>query len=341
MWLVWRGIARLMRGLAAGGDGPRPATPGPGDPLRAEGQGRGHLATGAIQQTPSPAVLPSEPAPAKHWVESITMAQPPSADAATAGPLIASVTLAARAAASTWVSATAAVGSHPTDATPAAPPLAATLRVGTLVDTLDLNTRAGAHLCTSDAAPVASHPSDTTPAGAAPSKALGRRAGALSRQTGAVSMAAALPTRGPASAMLAAARGGPAPTAQIYCTDPGCADCGRPHLPDAAALARATTSWETAAVIATAAIRPCSGALLVLLLAWQMGILWVGVLGTYAMALGTASVTVTLALAARLGRTGLLRAAAGDTGPRLAAGIEVATGLVLIFIAAAVLSALR
>jgi nickel/cobalt transporter (NicO) family protein len=153
----------------------------------------------------------------------------------------------------------------------------------------------------------------------------------------------AMPTapRGPASAMLAAARGGAAPTATAYCTDPGCADCGRPHLPDAAALTRATTPWETAAVIAAAAIRPCSGALLVLLLAWQMGILWVGILGTYAMGLGTASVTVTLALAARLGRRGLLRAADGPTGPRLAAGIEVATGLLLILAASAILTALR
>jgi ABC-type nickel/cobalt efflux system permease component RcnA len=341
LWLVWRGIARLMRGLSAGRDGPRPATPRPGHPLRAEGQGRGDLATGAIQQTPSLAVPPVAPASPARRAESTVPAEALSADAGTASTPGGTFTVAARTAAPTWVSATAAVGSHPADVTPAAPPLAAILGAGTLVDTLDLATRGAAPLSSSDAAAVASLRSDTAPAGAAPLKAPGRRAGALSRQTGAVTMAAALPTRGPASAMLAAARGGPAPTAQIYCADPGCADCGRPHLPDAAALARATTPWETAAVIATAAIRPCSGALLVLLLAWQMGILWVGVLGTYAMALGTASVTVTLALAARLGRAGLLRAAAGDTGPRLAAGIEVATGLVLILIAAAVLSALR
>lgn len=163
----------------------------------------------------------------------------------------------------------------------------------------------------------------------------------LARLRRAKAAAPPLVPRGPASAMLAAARGGAKPSATAYCTDPGCADCGRPHLPDAAALTRATTPWETAAVIATAAIRPCSGALLVLLLAWQMGILWVGVLGTYAMGLGTAAVTVTLALAAGLGRKGLLAAADGPTGPRLAAGIEVITGLVLILIATSVLTALR
>jgi len=146
--------------------------------------------------------------------------------------------------------------------------------------------------------------------------------------------------RGPASALLAAAGGGPAPTATIYCADPGCEDCGRPHLPDAAALTRAATPLETLGVIAAAAIRPCSGALLLLMLAWQMGILWVGILGTYAMGLGTAGVTVTLALAAGMGRAGLMRTASGSAGPRLAAGIEAATGLILILIATSVLAAL-
>lgn len=149
------------------------------------------------------------------------------------------------------------------------------------------------------------------------------------------------PARGPATAMLAAARGGPAAGATVYCADPGCDDCGRPHLPDAARLARAATPWETLAVIAAAAVRPCSGALMLLLLAWQMGLLWVGVLGAYAMGLGTAGVTVTLALAAALGRQGLMRAADSRAAPRLAAWIEAATGAVLILGAAAVLAALR
>lgn len=154
--------------------------------------------------------------------------------------------------------------------------------------------------------------------------------------------AAPAPVRaGPASAMLAAARGGPAPAATAYCADPDCADCGRPHLPDAARLTRAATPMETLAVIAAAAVRPCSGALMLLLLAWQMGLLWMGILGTYAMGLGTAGVTVTLALAASLGRGGLMRAAGSAAGPRFAAGIEAATGAALILGVLAVLSALR
>lgn len=143
--------------------------------------------------------------------------------------------------------------------------------------------------------------------------------------------------RGPATALMAGRR---AP-ATAYCTDPGCADCGRPHLPDAARLAQARTPWETAGVIGAAAIRPCSGALMLLLLAWQMGMLGVGILGTYAMGLGTATVTVTLALAAGAGRAGLMRAAATDRAPRLASLIEGATGLALLIASAALLAALR
>jgi nickel/cobalt transporter (NicO) family protein len=142
--------------------------------------------------------------------------------------------------------------------------------------------------------------------------------------------------RGPATALLA---GRPAP-ATTYCADPACDDCGRPHLPDAARLARARNLRERAAVIAAAAIRPCSGALLLLLLAWQMGMLWVGILGTYAMGLGTAAVTVTVALAAGAGRTGLMRSAASGRAPRLAALIEGATGLALLVASAALVAAL-
>lgn len=143
--------------------------------------------------------------------------------------------------------------------------------------------------------------------------------------------------RGPATALLAA-RGTPVgPTA--YCADPACADCGRPHLPDAAGLARAEGWWETAGVIAAASIRPCSGALMLLVLAWQMGMLWVGVLGAYAMGLGTAGVTVALALAAGAGRAGLMRAASAGAAPQLAAIIEGATGLLLLLAAAALLAA--
>ena len=62
-------------------------------------------------------------------------------------------------------------------------------------------------------------------------------------------------------------------------------------------------SWrKLAAVVLSVGIRPCSGAVLVLIFALAQGLFWAGVAATFAMALGTAitvSVLATLALGTR------------------------------------------
>ena len=126
--------------------------------------------------------------------------------------------------------------------------------------------------------------------------------------------------------------------------DGACGTCGHAHLPPTEAMLQATTPREVAALVAAVAIRPCSGALILLLLTWQMGVLWVGVAGAYAMALGTAGVTVALALGLMLGRAGLVRAAGGLAGRRalwIGGGIEAAAGLVLLLGVLSVVVALR
>ncbi len=123
-----------------------------------------------------------------------------------------------------------------------------------------------------------------------------------------------------------------------------CAGCGHAHLPPAEAMLAATTPREVAALVAAVAVRPCSGALVLLLLTWQMGLLWVGIAGAYAMAVGTAGVTIALALGLVLGREGLLRAAGGLAARRalwIGGAIEAAAGLVLLLGVLSVVVALR
>lgn len=83
-----------------------------------------------------------------------------------------------------------------------------------------------------------------------------------------------------------------------------CAACGHAHGPTLA-QAEAATGWrEAAALVAAIAVRPCTGALMLLVLTWQLGLVWAGVLGTYAMGLGTAMVTIGAAVLAVTAREG-------------------------------------
>lgn len=64
--------------------------------------------------------------------------------------------------------------------------------------------------------------------------------------------------------------------------------CGHTHVPDADAVAQSRNLGQTLALIVGAGVRPCTGALLVLVLALSQGLFWAGSLAAYAMGLGTA-----------------------------------------------------
>lgn len=82
----------------------------------------------------------------------------------------------------------------------------------------------------------------------------------------------------------------------------GTCGCGHSHMPAPEDL-QGPWSWRTALPIAlSVGIRPCTGAILLLIFALSQGMFWAGVLGTFAMALGTAicvSVLAALAVGSR------------------------------------------
>jgi ABC-type nickel/cobalt efflux system permease component RcnA len=114
--------------------------------------------------------------------------------------------------------------------------------------------------------------------------------------------------------------------------------CGHAHGPDPAALVRAASWREAAALVAGVALRPCTGALFLLAVTWGVGVFWAGVLAAYAMGLGTAAVTVAVAASVAVMRDGLLVPLSVGRAARLAISLlEVAAGLALALLALALL----
>lgn len=96
-------------------------------------------------------------------------------------------------------------------------------------------------------------------------------------------------------------------------------------LPPPAVLDRLRDLPEMIAVVFAAGIRPCSGAILLLVFAISQGLFAAGVVGAFAMAVGTAITTGTLAALAVFSKSTLLRLIAGHDhlGVIIVAGLEV------------------
>jgi nickel/cobalt transporter (NicO) family protein len=110
-------------------------------------------------------------------------------------------------------------------------------------------------------------------------------------------------------------------------------ECGHSHMPEATAVA-GSLDWRKAwTVVASTALRPCTGALIVLVFSISQGLLLAGIAATLVMGLGTAVTVATLAVLAVSARKTafMLTGADSPLGRRLMRGVE-ACGAVAVLL---------
>ena len=99
------------------------------------------------------------------------------------------------------------------------------------------------------------------------------------------------------------------------------------HLPGATELQGDWSRRRALAVAFGVGVRPCTGAILVLVFAIGQGLMWAGVFSTFAMALGTA-MTVSVLAASAVGFREVAARLAGSGSSKWADRVQLAAGLV-------------
>lgn len=118
-----------------------------------------------------------------------------------------------------------------------------------------------------------------------------------------------------------------------------CASCGHLHVPPPQMLAGEFSLSRAWTVILAVGLRPCTGALVVLVFAISQGLAWAGVAATFAMAIGTGLTVSALAIMAVLAKDAAMRTVGGRGAARLHAAIEGFGALVVLALGSTLLVA--
>jgi nickel/cobalt transporter (NicO) family protein len=118
--------------------------------------------------------------------------------------------------------------------------------------------------------------------------------------------------------------------AHAHAHDADCA-CGHSHMPAAKAVAGEWSLTKAISLAFAVGLRPCTGAILVLLLSSAMGLYWAGIASTLAMAVGTALTVSLIAVLAVTSRQLALKLAGRDSVwlSRTVVGLKLAGGLAI------------
>ncbi|MEM7291531.1 MAG: nickel/cobalt transporter [Pseudomonadota bacterium] len=122
--------------------------------------------------------------------------------------------------------------------------------------------------------------------------------------------------------------------------DDVCDHCGHSHAPDPNSLEGRFGVREAWSAVLAVGLRPCTGALIVLVFCFANGLYLVGIASTIAMSIGTGLAVSSLAILAVTAKTSALRfVKAQDTIAKVQNGIEIFGALLIMLIGFVLLSA--